>query len=76
MALASPLENISKGENSIYIPTAAGAVLIGHTLCACQIRRDDQFLESATISACADMGGEMGSSPTLLKPLKATFLNS
>ncbi|KAF2416548.1 hypothetical protein EJ08DRAFT_666645 [Tothia fuscella] len=35
------------------------AALIGHTLCACQWRTNDQTYLKATIGACKDLGGEM-----------------
>lgn len=52
--ITSPVEDIEIIQNAAALAEIA---MSGHTLCACQVRSNDQLLESATIGMCKDLGG-------------------
>lgn len=72
MAAATPIDSIGRAASiqaAIEMNNALDvynrmqtdeSAMIGHTLCACQFATNANLYLDATISACADMGGEMG----------------
>ncbi|KAE9982526.1 hypothetical protein EG328_010808 [Venturia inaequalis] len=71
MAAATPIDSIGRAASiqaAIEMNNALDvynrmqtdeSAMIGHTLCACQFAKHANLYLDATISACADLGGEM-----------------